>query len=222
MSRTLIKSGLEAERIGSALTRIGAQSDETASRTAHDEKLEELSEEIARLHAELDRQQHAHDLAIKKAREDARAEAMANFKRNDAERLEALKSGLGANAEQFRRALDQLEDATAMLAVDALKPLLSTPDTYAELIAKVVQRQVSQLKAGSLVEVTVSSDDFADADALKSQLNEPELQVRLDPETPQGEVRSRLKLGWLECSIPGYWKALQDLVVLPLVPGETR
>lgn len=212
MTGAIIKAGRGQDRVGSLLAQGGTDATPAPTRLVRDHELETLLAENAALRAELDALNRNQIKELERARDDARAKAVSAFKRDEDAILAALTAATEHSARRVQAGFEQLETAIPALAVEALKPLLKTPETYRHLIEDAVGRQLAELQDGTILEVVVSGADFTDSGAVRDLAALTGTNIRIDPKAEAGSVRSRLKLGWLECSIPSYWQELQELV----------
>lgn len=208
MSDAVIKSSADQSRVGSL---VGVNSAEP-SLDPRELEIRALEDEIAALHQAMRALKEDHQIALKDAAAKAAAEAREQERRDEAEQLDALKAGLKDSVASLQSSFAALNDQAPLLAIEALRPLLNDPERYQTLIKETVQRQCATLADSTVVEVVVSAADFPDAARLDALSLPAEVNTTIDPNAPAGQVRTRVRLGWLECSIPGYWQQLQALV----------
>lgn len=168
--------------------------------TAAELALEEARAVIARLEARLEaaeRKGHTDNaLAYEKGLEAGRAEAVDRSDRRTALLAEAAEQALCL----WSKGIDDLEKLAPILARDAVAKLFAPEADMADLVVRAVTARIARLRAGSVVALRASPEDFVDA-ALLAPTAGRHATVTLDPLLKSGEARIDLSLGGIDLSI---------------------
>jgi flagellar biosynthesis/type III secretory pathway protein FliH len=175
-----------------------------ADRLAH--ALQASHEEVERLRGD-----------ISKAYRDGEAEGRKNgIAESDLRRsayLSRLERGIDKATGQLASELKALEMLSTALAREALAKVLDNAGDHQELMAAAIRRQLVTIESHSVVCVSVSSDDFGDANeltSLKSKIGRRDLDLRTSDDLQAGECRIQLLLGGLEVGVGQQWARLEE------------
>ena len=215
---SLIKSGKMSKtgsikELGSYVLRNGAQ----ASNDIVSQGKEGIDPAILALRAENETLKLAVETAsnnIEIAREEARKETQAAYKRDEMAALDILQSGMKNATQYLAKRLDTLDGLALFLSQTALEKIVGDNKKYKDLISRMIDLQITGLRKETVLQILVSSIDFPNKTSLKSlalKLNLDAATIKADPQLTAGESRIDLRLGHIELSVPGFWNDIQEL-----------
>lgn len=149
-----------------------------------------------------------------------RAAGLKDANRREEERIELLRSGVKQALETLRQEFASLERLSSLLAREALGKILADPADAAELVVRIIRRQLEELSDQSTLQVNVSSRDFDQEGATSAQqaLARPGLELRCTDALVSGQCRIKLKLGEVDVGLDQQWQALSALLQVQSEP----
>jgi flagellar biosynthesis/type III secretory pathway protein FliH len=176
-----------------------------------DARIARLEAEVARLRETLAKAEAAAEAAIGEAREAGEVAGLTRAEGREADRLDALRAGLGAAGASFEARLDALETLAPQLARAALAKLFGAVEHWSPMVEAMLARQLAALRRSAVVAVHVSAEDFADPDAVAA-LSGSDLHAVLDSELRAGAARIECRLGQIDLDARAGWASLSELL----------
>jgi len=142
--------------------------------------------------------------AVSEARAEGREAGLKAAEDDGARRLDRLGQGVEAALDRFAAETDQMERLAVAIAAEGLRKLVGAPDIHRDLLARTIRHNVDAVAGETVIEVTVSRDDFADPqdlERLADAVARPGLKLSASPDLGQGDCQVRLKLGALEIGV---------------------
>lgn len=174
-----------------------------------------LATDLADRDAQIGRlSQQVHD-AARDARAEGREAGLREAEDNTTRRLERLDQGVQAALSRFAAETHQMEHLALALAAEGLSKIIGDVGAYHDLLARTIRHHVETITAGTLIEVAVSRDDFADSvtlERLASKVSRPDLRLVASPDLNPGECQVRLKLGALDIGVDRQWERLEAIL----------
>lgn len=180
-----------------------------------DPELEEARAEIGRLQAEIARMRHDHEAALRDTAAAARQEALASVQRDEAARIELLKTGLANAADLLRAHLSNLESHAVGIAKAALEPVFGSEVDPSGLVLPMVRHQVQGLRDRSIARLRYSGRDglaAAEVEAALAAAGAMDAVALADPALAPGQVRIEMRLGQVVLDLPAHGRAVQALL----------
>ena len=171
-----------------------------------------LEAEITRLQGELETEALAAHKAIEDGRNAAKAEALAQFKRDETQSLQKLEHALVSARADVRAALVDVERLSLRLAQSALETVLGSGSDYSNLIERTIAHEISALDRQTIVSIEVSQADFPSREALDALAQRlASVHIEASSRLDAGACRLVLTLGDIEISLPEHWANLRAL-----------
>lgn len=153
-----------------------------------------------------------------KALQDGRAEGydlgLSERDERSVRALERLEEGLDQALEQSRDALISLQDLAVYLAREAMAKVFGETSRFGEAVTEILEHQLAKLEGEAVQGVTVSAEDFADAEALarlSGGLSRPSISVIASPDLKPGGCQIALRLGVLDVGMSQQWSRLSAI-----------
>jgi flagellar biosynthesis/type III secretory pathway protein FliH len=179
-----------------------------------DERIEALQRDIVRLTEELASSKAAAERAAQSARAEGHRSGLSEAARNDAARIEALRSGVSGALAAFRTKLIETDRLAAALTRRALDKMFDDAESYGDRLVRMIARHIRELESHGLISVAVSPADFATPEAFQAieAVCAGVANVMLETSVKPGECRIRLELGDADCSMSGQRSELSALL----------
>ncbi|PTS90563.1 hypothetical protein DBR17_01175 [Sphingomonas sp. HMWF008] len=207
----LIKAGQAAYDIQAfAGSREPAQPS-APTRSVVEHALDDARAEIARLQAQLIEASAAAERDASEAYAAGVADGQQATDDRVAQRLERLDAALSVAHDDWHARLAEMDTLAVQLARTTLAKLFSESRDLGDLVARAITRKVATMRSESVVAITVSASDFADApsiEALQRHIPTEGMALVRDTALAAGTCRLDLKLGHVDLSI----EALADEV----------
>ncbi|MCJ2186989.1 FliH/SctL family protein [Novosphingobium beihaiensis] len=173
----------------------------------------ELRNDAERLREELSEMRRSMPEQLRRAEEAGRLAGIQEVSRDDEARTKALGQALLALQDEAGTALARLERLAVILSEDVLAKLLDDPSRYAELLEGMIARQCEVLEKELITEVLVSAEDFPNEHALESIVAcAPNTRVLRDEALASGRCQLKLKLGYVDLSVPQVRDKVMDFL----------
>ncbi|MES2442140.1 MAG: hypothetical protein V4574_04865 [Pseudomonadota bacterium] len=176
-----------------------------------DAKIARLESEVAALREAIVKAEADTATAVEQALEQGLGAGRAEAEDREADRLDALRTGLGDAGRHFEARLAALEGLAPRLARAALEKMFGAVEDWSPMVEAMLARQLATLRRSRIVAVQVSPADFADAGAVET-LASGELRARVDPDLRAGAARIECKLGQIDLDARGQWADLSKLL----------
>jgi len=167
----------------------------------------QLKEATARIAGQSDQMRSLRkecDAAYAEGEQAGRKAGRAEATTREAERLEILEAGVEAALATFSERLASAEQIGRLLAREGLRKLVGEDADRLGLIANLLNEQMRQIDAGSVVRIEVSRADFADdaaLEALSRRIGGSRFAVVAADHARAGDCRIVLMLGALEVGL---------------------
>jgi flagellar biosynthesis/type III secretory pathway protein FliH len=185
-------------------------------------EVEALTSQLASHHAEVERLKTDVGRAFREGEGEGRKAGLREAQDSQSAALARLERGIDGALGEFGQALSSLDRLAALLAREGLVKVLGEPGHYAEMVGRIVRRQLDLLDAQSLVRVEVSKVDFPDQERLAelaASLGRSPLELRTSDEIEAGGCRIKLTLGALEVGVDQQWSSLSAVLQDLAEPG---
>ncbi|QNA82930.1 hypothetical protein G4G27_02065 [Sphingomonas sp. So64.6b] len=173
---------------------------------------------------------------IAEARDDgSRAAQVARGEGEAAGRSAAMKEAdqrlavLEQAARKARTAWDDrlagLDALAVMIARSALAKLITDSDDLGDLVARQIARRIDAIRHESVVAIRVSTEDFADDDALDVlalRIKPGATEIIADPALASGDCRFDLQLGHVDLGVRSQWGELDAFLEGLALEGTVR
>lgn len=176
-----------------------------------DAKIARLEAEIAGLREALAKAESHADIAIDDARRAGEAAGLAKAEDREADRLDALRSGLDAAREAFETKLAALEKLAPLVARASIEKLFGTVEDWSPMVQAMLAKQLALLRRSAVVAIRVSPADFAEARQIET-LSAGDLRAGIDADLRAGAARIECKLGQIDLDARDGWSALSMLL----------
>ena len=179
-----------------------------------DPEITALKLENARLKEELRESRAELSEAVRTARENGQAQALAEFRRDEAAALKLLTEQLRDVFVTIRKRIENWEAVSLAIAQTALARIVCAPERYEELLKGLIRLQIEEVHRESLLQVRVSPADFPDASALEileAELESDNLKIVRDDAVERGGCVLALRIGEVDSSLDMKWKGLVAL-----------
>jgi flagellar biosynthesis/type III secretory pathway protein FliH len=218
MSRIIKSSNATGQSGVRELTDPGGSAISVVSITKHDEERHGLLLRIAQLEDDLKRQKAETvnlNSEIERAREEGREQGYESgviaAEDRQFERLGLLKKSMLLASDSVSLHLQSVGRLAPLLAQECLDIILGDAADRADLVARIVENQVSKLDAAMLVSIKLSRLDFPDDAALVQLAEQVGTNVAVmacDDVAPGGCVMT-LKLGQMDVGLDQQWPVLR-------------
>lgn len=183
---------------------------ELAAAQAH---VDELAAAVERGQSEIERLRQDIGRAYREGEAEGRRAGSRDADQRIEERILALEAGIAAAQARFNADLAGLERLAALVASAALSRVLGDPGAQADLVRRIVTRQVEGLRALGRLQIEVSAQDFSESaqiSDLSLKLRRDGLEIRACKDLPSGGCRIRLALGTLDVGVDQQWSRLKE------------
>lgn len=170
-----------------------------------------LRAEVKRLREQLDKVSRAAAGARDENVEQGRQAGLKEAASLEAERLAAVRDGIAEASRGFERRLTALDGLAAELAHAALARIFEPVEPMAERVTAMLARQLRLLDEHAVIELHVSSADFADPAALRALAGE-RVGIVADPRLRAGAARITCRVGRVDLDLRDQWAALAALL----------
>lgn len=173
-----------------------------------------LAAELADRDARISNLEKALAEAVEQARAEGRQAGLREAEDDAAGRLARLDKSLEAALNRFAVETDDMERLALTLAAEGLRRMIGDPEVHRDLLERTIRHHVDAVVGGTVIEVAVSRDDFADPEALArlaGGVDRSELRLVASPDLASGDCHLRLKLGALEIGVARQWERLDAL-----------
>lgn len=173
-----------------------------------------LAAELADRDARIGRLEEQLAEAVGQARAEGREAGLREAEDDGARRFERLDKTLDAALNRFAVETERMERLAVALAAEGLRKIIGDVDVHHDLLARTIRHHVDAIGGGTVIEVAVSRDDFADPEALArlaSGVDRSELRLVASPDLASGDCQLRLKLGAMEIGVDRQWERLNAL-----------
>lgn len=174
-----------------------------------------LAEKLALYEVAISRHAAAVDQAYLDGEEAGKIAAEELFDQSRTEALSMLEKALSIAGEDLKQALSSFEALSLQIALEALTVLTENPETYREILASTIKKQLSALDARSIVSVTVSRSDFPDSRELaelETKLGAPTNTLRLCEKMDSGNSHIALSIGAVEIDLKRSWREIAEML----------
>ena len=145
----------------------------------------------------------AYDEGEAAGREVGRAEA----DDRSGEALACLKESADRAVAEIEQRLRETDGLAALLAKTCLDKMLGAPDSRWDLVRGLISHQIEALRQETVVEIKVSAEDFASAEAAAAAA--PACIVTVSDTLASGDCTIRLQLGALDVGLGQQWGTLR-------------
>lgn len=215
MSAAIIKQGAHAHSVA----RIRSLSRDATEQLVDAMPLQSpLQQEVERLGAELEESRRlieetkvAHKAALDAAREDGFQDGLAQESRNDEEALALLSKAVDDAVAKVDEKLAGTERLAALMARECLDRIFGDDESRTHLLHEIIAQQLRQLEQGSVIAVSLCSEDFPELDSLAVLEPIAGQTVRFThrAELKRGEIAIDLTLGSLSVGLDQQWGRLR-------------
>jgi len=159
-------------------------------------------EELAKLN-------ETHEQALADAFEQGKAAGREEAHDRQAERLALLTEAIDDARLELRQQFAAMERTAVSVACECLEKILGQNADRAHLMADLIRRQIAQVGRDTIVEVSVSQDDFASDEAV-AEVDRNISIVRT--ELASGSCRIKLEMGEIDAGLPHQWAMLRNVL----------
>ena len=173
-----------------------------------------LTNENARLSAELRQLREDTDKALETVREEAYQQAILDFQRDERAVQEMLAAHLDEVFGVFRSRIDRWESLSLAIAQTALSKIVQAPELYDQLLSGLIGFQIDQVRRDSILMVRVSPQDFPETESISrlvTGLEAGTLKIVSDERVRRGGCVLSLRIGEVESALDLKWAALVAL-----------
>lgn len=163
--------------------------------------LENAREEIARLETQLAEERIAAERDAVAAYEAGKAAGRSAADDGMRQKQDAIETALRAAQAGWAERLDGLDALAVHLARAVLARLFAQSDDFADFVTRAVALKLATLRAGSVVTLTVSAQDFPDETARAVLAAGSGAAIVADPALATGACRLDLTLGHIDLGI---------------------
>lgn len=204
----------EVRQLATPLVRPSVRQDDPLGAEAR--RIADLENEISRLNLAMEDLGLQHEEAIETAMAEARADALARFERDDAERLAAIAEALDLAGSGLAQLFSETEQIALEISRTVLQAMFAPSDDYAERASRMISRQVGDMAIRTRFSLRVSASDFADDNTLATlEARHPLADIVRDPSLGPGEARIDLALGSVELSCASQMeRVLQEILAM--------
>lgn len=176
-----------------------------------DAKITRLEAEIAGLREALAKAESDADIAVDDARRAGEAAGLAKAEDREADRLDALRSGLDAAREAFEAKLAALEKLAPLVARASIEKLFGTVEDWSPMVQAMLAKQLALLRRSAVVAIRVSPADFTEERQIET-LSAGDLRAGIDADLRAGAARIECRLGQIDLDARDGWSALSMLL----------
>jgi len=176
-----------------------------------DAKITRLEAEIAALREALAKAESDADIAVDEARRAGEAAGLAKAEDREADRLDALRSGLDVAREAFETKLAALEKLAPLVARAVIEKLFGAVEDWSPMVEAMLAKHLASLRRSAVVAIRVSPADFADERQIET-LSVGDLRAGIDADLRAGAARIECKLGQVDLDARDAWSALSRLL----------
>jgi flagellar biosynthesis/type III secretory pathway protein FliH len=147
--------------------------------------------------------------------EAGRALGLKQAEDTSAERLAQLERALQRSTTDIRERLASTERLAALLARECLDRMFAETEDRAGIVCDLIERQVRDIEAASILLVEVSSQDFAqgaDLDKIVARIGHPDVRIDARADLPSGSCLFSLRLGQVDLGLDQQWGALRTIL----------
>lgn len=162
-----------------------------------DATIARLEADCADLRRQLAAAERRRDDELAEFKRQAKQAAAAEYRQDDARRLELLAAALERSVEAFQgQLIGHSRDLAPRLARHALERLVRVDDTEAQWLARVIERRLDGLASQAVVGIQIAASDWSDAliAQLRGRLADGRA-LSCDASLPAGTARISLRLG---------------------------
>lgn len=146
--------------------------------------------------------------ARREGEEDGFTRGLAKLDAERTEQLEILQTAIDSAQATFIESLSSMDRLAASIARSCLETIIGDPAHYSDLVTRSLGRQLELLESSSVIQVSVSPDDFSDTPALEKLAMSSGARIVADSALAGGECRVSLRLGSIDIGPTTQWGRL--------------